>query len=253
MDSFRFAHPEALYLLLLVPLILVLMMLFARQRKKALEAFGELGLLSHLMPDFSTSRSKLKATLFLVALTLQILVVASPQFGSKFQTVKRQGIELMVALDVSNSMNAQDVSPSRLETAKMAISRLVDKLGGDKVGLVVFAGNAYTQLPMTSDYASAKMFMQSVSTGMVPTQGTAIGTAINRCRVSFSQTEGVNRAIVVKTTRTMPWPLLPKRLKRALWYSPLAWAHPREPQSPVWLGKMATSLRTRMAMWSSRK
>lgn len=199
MDSFRFAHPEALYLLLLVPLILVLMMLFARQRKKALEAFGELGLLSHLMPDFSTSRSKLKATLFLVALTLQILVVASPQFGSKFQTVKRQGIELMVALDVSNSMNAQDVSPSRLETAKMAISRLVDKLGGDKVGLVVFAGNAYTQLPMTSDYASAKMFMQAVSTGMVPTQGTAIGTAINRCRVSFSQVEGVNRAIVVFT------------------------------------------------------
>lgn len=199
MDSFRFAHPEALYLLLLVPMVLVLMWLFRRNRANALDTFGDSRLISHLMPDFSSRRSVLKAWLFVIALALQVVVVAGPQFGSKFQTVKRSGIEVMVALDVSNSMNAQDVSPSRLEVAKMAVARLVDKMADDRVGLVVFAGNAYVQMPMTPDFSSVKMFMQSVSTGMVPTQGTAIGQAIELCQNSFSQTEGVSRAIIVIT------------------------------------------------------
>ncbi|MDY4174257.1 MAG: VWA domain-containing protein, partial [Bacteroidales bacterium] len=146
MDSFRFAHPEALYLLLLVPMVLVLMWLFRRNRANALDTFGDSRLISHLMPDFSSRRSVLKAWLFVIALALQVVVVAGPQFGSKFQTVKRSGIEVMVALDVSNSMNAQDVSPSRLEVAKMAVARLVDKMADDRVGLVVFAGNAYVQM-----------------------------------------------------------------------------------------------------------
>lgn len=199
MDSFRFAHPEALYLLLLVPLVLLLMWLFRRNRANSLNTFGDRRLIAHLMPDFSPRRSKLKAWIFVIALALQVIVVAGPQFGSKFQTVKRSGIEVMVALDVSNSMNAQDVSPSRLEVAKMAVARLVDKLSDDRVGLVVFAGNAYVQMPMTPDFSSVKMFMQSVSTGMVATQGTAIGQAINLCQNSFSQTDGVSRAIIVIT------------------------------------------------------
>ncbi len=199
MESFRFAHPEALYLLILVPVVIALMYIFHRSRAKALDRFGDRELLAHLMPDFSRRRVKLKAWLATIAIGLQVLVVAGPQFGSKIETVKRSGIEVMIALDVSNSMNAQDVPPSRLEMAKMAISRLVDKLGDDRVGLVVFAGNAYVQMPMTSDFASVKMFMQSITTGMVPTQGTAIGAAINLCRNSFSQKEDVNRAIVVIT------------------------------------------------------
>ncbi len=199
MDSFRFAHPEALYLLILVPLVVLLMYIFGRSRSKALDAFGERGLVCHLMPDFSRRRVRLKAWIFVIALALQIVVVAGPQFGSKLQTVKRHGIEVMVALDVSNSMNAQDVSPSRLEVAKMAVARLVDKLSDDRVGLVVFAGNAYVQMPITSDFSSVKMFMQSVSTGMVQTQGTAIGQAINLCVNSFSQNEGVSRAVIVIT------------------------------------------------------
>ncbi len=199
MDSFRFAHPEALYGLILVPIIILLFYLFHRQREKALAAFGEKGLLSHLMPDFSSSRVRVKAWLFTIAFALQVLVVAGPQFGAKLQTVKRSGIEIMVALDVSNSMNAQDITPSRLEMAKMAVSRLVDKLVDDRIGMVVFAGNAYVQLPITSDYPSAKMFLESVTTGMVQTQGTAIGAAINLCQNSFSQAEDANRAIIIIT------------------------------------------------------
>lgn len=199
MDSFRFAHPDALYLLVLVPVVMVLMYLFSRKRAKSLDSFGEPALVSHLMPDYSRRRVKFKAWIFVIAMALQVVVVAGPQFGSKFQTVKRQGIEVMVALDVSNSMNAQDVAPSRLEVAKMAVARLVDKLSDDRVGLVVFAGNAYVQMPITSDFSSVKMFMQSVSTGMVQTQGTAIGQAIDKCVNSFSPTEGASRAVIVIT------------------------------------------------------
>lgn len=189
----------ALYMLLLVPVVVALMYFFSRSRAKALTRFGEPELLQHLMPDYSPRRVRLKRWIVAIAIALQIIVVAGPQFGSKIEAVKRNGIEVMIALDVSNSMNAQDVSPSRLEMAKMAVTRLADKLGDDKVGLVVFAGNAYVQMPMTSDFASLKMFMQSVTTGMVPTQGTAIGAAINLCHNSFSQTDGVSRAIVVIT------------------------------------------------------
>lgn len=189
----------ALYLLLLVPLVVALMYIFSRSRAKALSRFGELDLLRHLMPDYSETRVRFKCWVVVIALALQVIVVAGPQFGSKIESVKRNGIEVMIALDVSNSMNAQDVSPSRLEMAKMAVTRLADKLTDDKVGLVVFAGNAYVQMPMTSDFASLKMFMQSVATGMVPTQGTAIGSAINMCRNSFSQQDGLSRAIVVIT------------------------------------------------------
>lgn len=199
MDIFRFAHPNYLYLLLLVPLIALIMIFFSRKRKKAMNRFGDANLISHLMPAFSGKRMSFKAILLLVAFTLQVFVMAGPQFGSKIETMKRRGIELMIAIDVSNSMNAQDITPSRLEMAKMAVSRLIDNLGDDRVGLIVFAGQPYVQLPITTDYPSAKMFLQSISTEMVATQGTAIGAAIQMCANSFSDNADINKAILVIT------------------------------------------------------
>lgn len=196
---FRFAHPEFLYILIIIPLIAFINLILSNRRKKAIEAFGDLELLKNLMPDASYNRPVLKFYLILLALFIMIFMIAQPQFGSKLETVKRKGIELMIALDVSNSMNAQDIEPSRLERAKQAIARLVDKLSNDKIGIIVFAGQAYTQLPITTDYPSAKMFLNTINTGIVPMQGTAIGAAINKATVSFSQQEDINRAIIVIT------------------------------------------------------
>ena len=199
MDSFRFAHPYFLYLLLLVPFFALLMFYFGRQRRKAFAEFGEIKLISHLMPAMSDMRFRLKSWILIIAFALQVVVMAGPQFGAKLETTKRKGIDLMIAVDVSNSMNARDVQPSRLDMAKMAVSRLVDKLSDDRIGIVVFAGQAYVQLPITTDYPSAKMFLQSINTNMVQTQGTAIGSAINLCLNSFSLQQDINRAIVVIT------------------------------------------------------
>lgn len=199
MDIFRFAHPHYLYLLIIIPIIALILIYFSRRRKHALNEFGEDRLVTHLMPMFSSKRRRFKAILLLLAFTLQIFVMAGPQFGAKVETMKRKGIEIMIAIDVSNSMNAQDIEPSRLEMAKMAVSRLIDKLSNDRIGLVVFAGQPYVQLPITTDYPSAKMFLANVSTGMVPTQGTAIGAAISMCANSFSDQEDINRAILVIT------------------------------------------------------
>jgi Ca-activated chloride channel family protein len=164
-----------------------------------LERFGNPKLLADLMPDVSMIRPTVKFYLLLLALTIMIFVLAQPQFGTKLETVKRKGIELMIALDVSNSMNAADIEPNRLERAKQAVAQLVDKLSNDKIGFIVFAGQAYTQLPITTDYPSAKMFLNAVNTDIVPTQGTAIGAAINLATNSFSQEEGINRAIIIIT------------------------------------------------------
>jgi Ca-activated chloride channel family protein len=135
----------------------------------------------------------------MLALVFFIGGLARPQFGSKLKKVKREGVELIIALDVSNSMMAEDIQPNRLERAKRAISRLVDRLKDDKIGLIVFAGDAYTQLPITSDYNSAKLFLNSVSTQIVPKQGTAIGTAINLGIRSFTPNGEANKAIIVIT------------------------------------------------------
>ncbi len=196
---FRFGHPEYLYLLAIIPILAFMQIIFQRQRKKRLEKFGKLQLLEHLMPDVSFIRPAVKFYLLLLALIALIVTVASPQFGTKLETVKRKGIELVIALDVSNSMNATDIEPSRLARAKLAIERLTDRLVNDRIGLIVFAGQAYNQLPITTDYPSARMFLSSITTEMVPTQGTAIGAAIRLATNSFSQQEDINRAIVVIT------------------------------------------------------
>jgi len=196
---FRFEHPEYLYLLLIIPALAFIRLFFTIRRKKAIERFGNPELMEHLMPDVSTVRPAVKFYLLLLAMIVVIFMIASPQFGTRLQTVQRKGIEIVVALDVSNSMNASDIEPSRLERAKQAIARLTDQLKNDRIGLVVFAGQAYIQIPITSDYASAKMFLSAVNTNIVPVQGTAIGAAINMSVASFSAQENVNRAIIIIT------------------------------------------------------
>ncbi|MCC8134005.1 MAG: VWA domain-containing protein [Tannerellaceae bacterium] len=196
---FRFANPDFLYLLFLLPVVVVFYMYTILQKRKAIRKYGNPTLLSELMPEVSYKRQHLKFWLLLAAMTMVIFIIAGPQFGSKLETVKRQGVEIMVCLDVSNSMLAEDVAPNRLDKSKQMLSRLTDGLTNDKVGLIVFAGDAFTQIPITSDYISAKMFLSSISPSMVSTQGTAIGAAINLAVRSFTPSETSDKTIILIT------------------------------------------------------
>jgi len=196
---FRIANPEYLYALLVIPALFALFFYSRIKRKKALALFGQKDILSLLMPNVSRSRPVLKFIVLMVAMASLIIGIARPQFGSKLKTEKRKGIELIIALDVSNSMMAEDIQPNRLERAKRAISQLVDKLSDDKIGLIVFAGDAYTQLPITADYVSAKLFLNSISPQMVPTQGTAIGSAIELGIKSFNPQFAGSKAMIIIT------------------------------------------------------
>ena len=196
---FRFANPEFLYLLLILPALIVFYIYAVIQKRRAVKRYGNPALLVELMPDVSPKRQHLKFWLSFAAIALMIFVIAGPQFGSKLETVKRQGVEIMVCLDVSNSMLSEDVAPSRLAKAKQMLAKLTDGLSNDKVGMIVFAGDAFTQLPITSDYISAKMFLSSISPEMISTQGTAIGAAINLAARSFTPNETSDKAIIVIT------------------------------------------------------
>ncbi len=194
---FRFLHPEYFYLLIAVPVLLALYILYIYIRQRRLAAFGNMAIIRQLMPEVSYTRGWVKLVFVLMAITLLVAGLAGPQFGSKLTEANRRGIELIIALDVSNSMLAQDIQPSRMERAKQAISRLTDQLTTDRIGLIVFAAEAYVQLPVTNDYVSAKMFLNSIGPGMVSEQGTAVGRAINLAVSSFSPQEDVKKAIVV--------------------------------------------------------
>ena len=196
---FRFEEPAYLYLLLLLPLLVAFYLFSNYRRRKAIRKFGDPVLMAQLMPDVSKYRPDVKFWLVFTAIGLFAVLLARPQFGSKLETVKRKGVEVMIALDISNSMLAQDVQPSRLEKAKMAISRMVEKLSNDKIGLIVFAGDAYVQLPITTDYSSAKLFLSNISTDIVPVQGTAIGSAIDLAARSFTPETETSKAIIVIT------------------------------------------------------
>lgn len=196
---FRFAHPEFLYLFLILPALVLFYIYALIWKRRAIKRYGNPSLLKALMPDRSPKRQHLKFGFLLAAIAMLIVVVAGPQFGSKLETVKRQGIEIMVCLDVSNSMLAEDVAPNRLEKAKQMLGKLTDGFTDDKVGLIVFAGDAFTQLPITSDYISAKMFLSSINPSMVSTQGTAIGAAINLAVRSFTPSETSDKAIILIT------------------------------------------------------
>jgi len=194
----RFAHIELLYLLLLIPVIIVLYLAWNRWRKKALKRFGDIKVIQMMMPQYSGVRPLLKLIILLTAFVFFVVGISDPQVGSRMEKVKREGIDLYLVLDVSNSMLAEDIRPNRLERAKMAISNLIDRLQGDRIGIVVFAGNAYKQLPLTTDYGAAKLFLSAVDTKIIPTQGTAIGEAVNMAVESFDDSKH-NKAIVVIT------------------------------------------------------
>lgn len=200
---FSFANPYLLYLLFLIPAITGLYLLSRYSRKRKLKRYGKLAVLSPLMPDASRYKPWIKITLQLLAVAALVFVLARPRAGAKEEVSEVQGIEVLICLDVSNSMLASSTDDpkgvSRLQRAKLVLEKLIDKLDNDKVGLIVFAGDAYTQLPITSDFVSAKMFLNSISTEMVPTQGTSIGAAIEMAMSSFTPTDDMQKAIIVIT------------------------------------------------------
>jgi len=196
---FRFENPLYLYFLVLIPLLALLHYGTDLLRHRRLRTYGDIKLLRPLMPDVSRWRRELKFWLVNMALAMMIVCLARPQYGTKIDTRTRKGIEALIAMDVSNSMLAEDVTPNRLMKSKLLISNLVDNMVDDKIGLIVFAGEAYTQLPITSDYVSAKMFLDNIDPGMIAVQGTDIARAIDLASHSFTQQEGVGRAIFVIT------------------------------------------------------
>ena len=196
---FRFEDPIYLWLLVLIPILALVRFVTYRNQKKRLRKFGDLKLLKALMPDVSHFRPRVKFWLLLAALALLIVMLARPQMGTKISQEKRTGIETIIALDISNSMLAEDIVPSRLDRSKMMVENLVDHFTNDKIGLIVFAGDAFVQLPITSDYVSAKMFLSSIDPSMMATQGTDIATAINMAVSSFTQEEGIGKAVIVIT------------------------------------------------------
>jgi Ca-activated chloride channel family protein len=195
---FRFGHPEYLNLLMLLPLLLVAYLLYLRWKKHAANRFGEKPLVTRLTPDVSPGRSHIRFLLLSLTIASVLLALANPQIGSKLEKVQRKGVDLIIALDVSNSMLAQDIQPSRIERAKQSISRLIDELENDRIGLIVFAGKAYTQLPVTTDYGAAKLMLSTVKPDMIPVQGTAIGQAIEMAMASF-KAEEAGKAIIIIT------------------------------------------------------
>ncbi len=196
---FRFEEPTYLYLLAALPLIAILRWMLERKQLKRLKLFGDPTLLRHLMPDVSKMRPVVKFWMLLAAMALIIVMMARPQMGTRISHEKRTGIESIIAMDISNSMLAEDVTPSRLDRTKMMVENLVDNFTDDKIGLIVFAGDAFVQLPITSDYVSAKMFLSEIEPSLIATQGTDIATAINMAANSFTQQQGVGKAIIVIT------------------------------------------------------
>ena len=196
---FRFEDPIYLYLLVLIPFLALVRFVSYRNQRKRLRKFGDPSLLRDLMPDVSRWRPGIKFWLLQLALALLIIMLARPQMGTKISHEKRTGIETIIALDISNSMRAEDVVPSRLDRSKMIVENLVDKFSNDKIGLIVFAGDAFVQLPITSDYVSAKMFLSNIDPSMIATQGTDIAGAINLASHSFTQDQEVGKAIIIIT------------------------------------------------------
>ncbi|MBR0300831.1 MAG: VWA domain-containing protein [Bacteroidales bacterium] len=194
-----FANHQYLNLLFLVPLLPVLYALMLHLRRRRIMRFGDEALVKQLMPSWSRAKGWVRLVLFDLAFAFFVIGLARPQIGAKLQEHETRGAEIMICLDVSNSMLAKDYSPNRLERAKLAISRITDKLQDDRIGLIIFAGSSFVQLPITSDYVSAKMFLSSISTESVPVQGTAIGDAILTAARSFSAQSEKSRAIIVIT------------------------------------------------------
>ena len=196
---FRFANPDILWLLVLVPAMILVLVLVARARRKALGRFAAAEVLRELMPDVSQGRVRLKSAIFITAVALIVLAAARPQFGSKLREQRSEGIEMMLVVDVSNSMLAEDFTPSRLDRTRYAIDKLFSSLHQDRVGMVVFAGEAKVQLPITTDYRMARSFAKRLSPSLVSVQGTDLGQALSLATLSFSNAKDKSRAIILIT------------------------------------------------------
>ena len=195
----NFAQAQYLALLLLIPVFFIIQALILKLRRRRIRKFGDEALVSNLMPSYAKGKVWVRLALFSIGFFFFVIGLSRPQIGAKLKEHETKGAEIMIVLDVSNSMLAEDYSPNRLERAKLAISRIVDKLRDDRIGLILFAGDSFVQLPITTDYVSAKMFLNSISTDSVPVQGTAIGDAINTAMRSFSVQSEKSRAIIIIT------------------------------------------------------
>jgi Ca-activated chloride channel family protein len=195
----NFAQAQYLLLLFLIPVFFIIQAVILKLRARRIRKFGDEALVSRLMPSYSKGKVWVRLVLFSIGFFFFVIGLSRPQIGAKLKEHETKGAEIMIVLDVSNSMLAEDYSPNRLERAKLAISRIVDRLRDDRIGLILFAGDSFVQLPITTDYVSAKMFLNSITTGSVPVQGTAIGDAINTAMRSFSVQSEKSRAIIVIT------------------------------------------------------
>ena len=196
---FRFANAEYLYLLILIPMLVAVLGVASWRRRHLLERFGNIEIIKTLIPDFSRSRLRLKAAIYLTALSLLILAAARPQLGSKLREEKAKGVEMMLVVDVSNSMLAEDFEPNRLERTKYAINRLFEGLQQERVGLVAFAGEPKVQLPITSDYRMAQAFARRLSTSLVAEQGTDVARALELAMLSYSSQSERSRVMILIT------------------------------------------------------
>tara|TARA_B100001758_G_scaffold227988_1_gene221828 strand:- start:503 stop:1537 length:1035 start_codon:yes stop_codon:yes gene_type:complete len=195
----RYEHIEYLNFLFGIPVLIIAMILFNKWRNKSLALFGNNKLVKELIKSHSKIKYQIKNIITILIFTCLIIGISNPQIGTKMEEVKREGVDLIIAIDLSNSMMAEDIKPNRLERAKLAISRLIDKLEGDRIGLIVFAGEAYVQLPITTDYSAAKLFLSTVNTNIIPTQGTEIAKAIDLGLESFDIENPQNKAIIIIT------------------------------------------------------
>ena len=195
----HFAYAQYLLLIFLIPVFFIVQAVLLRIRRNRIRKFGDEKLVSQMMPSYSKSKVWVRQALYSVAFFFFVIGLARPQIGARLKEQEVKGAEIIIAIDVSNSMLAEDYSPNRLERAKLAVSRLVDKLRDDRIGLVIFAGTSFVQLPVTTDYVSAKMFLNSIDTGSIPIQGTALGDAITTCIRSFSAQSDKSRAIILIT------------------------------------------------------
>ena len=198
-NIFQFSNTDYLYLLLIIPAIILIFTILRMWRKRSLQNFGDWGVISNLMPDYSFIRPIIKFTLVVIALAAIIFAIAGPRYGEKLKEQKRKGVELIIALDISNSMLAEDIKPNRLENAKRAIWQLTNELDNDKIGLITFAGNSYIQVPITADYAVTRLMVSAVTPDMIEKQGTAIGSAIDLALNSFGPNEDESKVLVIIT------------------------------------------------------
>jgi Ca-activated chloride channel family protein len=194
---YKLEEPIYFYLLAIIPAMIVVFLMVLWWKKRTQRKFSNLELLKKLAPNSSTFKSTLKLILLLLGVAFLVVSLVNPKMGSKLKTIKREGVDVVFALDVSKSMLAEDIAPNRLEKAKQIISKIIDQLGSDRVGIIVYAGNAYPLLPITTDHAAANMFLQNANPDMVSSQGTAINEALELAKTYYNDEEQTNRFLVI--------------------------------------------------------